>query len=122
MPSSDRLRAVVQRYVDLLAQGTAADIAGLYAEHATVEDPVGGEPKVGRAAIREFYERATAMDNTTELLAVRVAGNEAAAHFRVVSVSGDTTYRSAPIDTFVFDDARIVTMRAYWGPEDFEVS
>ncbi|MFD4293513.1 nuclear transport factor 2 family protein [Rhodococcus sp. NPDC058505] len=123
MASAEELRAVVERYVHLIATGTGAEIAALYAEDGSVEDPVGSEPKVGRAALAEFYDRAAAMENTTELLRVRVAGNEAAAHFRVASKAGDTTYTTEPIDTFRFNDAgEIVALRAYWAPSDMIVS
>ncbi len=36
-------------------RASADDIAALYAEDATVEDPVGGEVHIGRQAIRGFY-------------------------------------------------------------------
>lgn len=121
MATTEQLRSVVERYVDLLQNGTGADIAALYAQDATVEDPAGSAPKVGRAEIKTFYDRTTSFDNTTKLLIVRVTDNEAAAHFSVISKMGDKTYKSAPIDTFAFNDAgEILAMRAYWGPEDFE--
>ncbi|MFF8596450.1 nuclear transport factor 2 family protein [Streptomyces sp. NPDC015220] len=121
MSSPELTRSVVERYVELIAKGTGAQIAALYAEHGSVEDPVGTGPRAGREALEEFYDRAAAMDSTTELLALRVAGNEAAAHFRVVSRTGGRTYTCEPIDTFVVDDeGRIVTMRAYWGPGDLK--
>lgn len=121
--AADDLRAVVQRYVHLIEAGTGAQIAALYAQDGRAEDPVGSAPKVGRAALTEFYDRAAAMDNSTELLQVRVAGNEAAAHFRVVARAGEATYTTEPIDTFRFNDAgEIVEMRAYWAPSDTTVS
>lgn len=119
----EALRSIVERYVRLIEEGTGAERAALFADDAVVEDPVGGEPKVGRAAIEEFFDRGAAMDNTAELLAVRVAGNEAAAYFRVVSKAGTTTYTSAPIDTFRFNDAgEITSLRAYWAPSDMTVA
>ena len=36
------LESLVKRYLDTVATGTAADIAAMYAEDATVEGPVGG--------------------------------------------------------------------------------
>ncbi|PBC42469.1 steroid delta-isomerase [Rhodococcus sp. ACPA4] len=123
MVSSEELRDVVERYIHLLQEGTGAEIASLYAEDGSAEDPVGSAPKVGRAALEEFYNRATAMENVTEARVVRVAGNEAAAHFSVISKAGDKTYTSAPIDTFTFNErGEIMRMRAYWGPGDIQVS
>ena len=38
-------------------KGSADDMAELYADDATVEDPVGGEVHIGRQAIRGFYSQ-----------------------------------------------------------------
>ena len=38
----DVLQGFVQRYLDTVAGGSADDVAALYAEDATLEDPVGG--------------------------------------------------------------------------------
>lgn len=48
------ITATVTTYLDAVARGSSADIAALYAENATLEDPVGSEPRVGKAAITEF--------------------------------------------------------------------
>ena len=50
--SPERIRAVVDDYVRLVGSGTADEIVALYAEDATVEDPVGTEVRRGHAAIR----------------------------------------------------------------------
>ncbi len=53
----DVLQGFVQRYLDTVAGGTADDVAALYAEDATLEDPVGGgEVHIGRQAIAGFYK------------------------------------------------------------------
>ena len=54
----DKTQAItdtVNRYIELVAKGSADDLVELYAEDATVEDPVGGEVHIGRQAIRGFY-------------------------------------------------------------------
>ena len=52
----DVLQGFVQRYLDTAASGSADDVAALYAEDATLEDPVGGgEVHIGRQAIAGFY-------------------------------------------------------------------
>ena len=46
----------VHRYLELVTLGKTDDVAELYADDATVEDPVGGgEVHIGREAIRGFY-------------------------------------------------------------------
>jgi steroid delta-isomerase len=117
------IHATVVRYLDAVANGTSADIAALYAEDATLEDPVGTEPKTGREQIAAFYGALDGADIRTELLTVRVAGNTAAFHFRVVTDTGDQTITIEPIDVMTFDDqARITSMRAIWSPADMTVA
>ena len=51
--------------------------------------------------------------------AVRVAGNEAAFHFRLIVAAGDSKIRIEPIDTMVFnDDGKVSAMKAYWSAAD----
>jgi len=112
------LETFVKRYLDVFASGTAADIAALFAEDATVEDPVGGgEVHIGRHAIEGFYRNVTsaADELKTELLTFRPGGHEAAFMFAVTV--GDTV-RIEPIEVMTFDaDGRITSMKAYWGPD-----
>ena len=48
---------VVNRYIALVASGSAEDLVELYADDATVEDPVGGEVHIGRQAIQGSTRR-----------------------------------------------------------------
>ena len=60
MPNADKTQAiteVVNRYIALVARGSAKDLVDLYADDATVEDPVGGEVHIGRQAIQGFSRR-----------------------------------------------------------------
>ncbi len=119
---SQRIRTTVEAYLDAVAAGVAADIAALYADDATVEDPAGSEPRVGRTAIAEFYKGVEGTENTTELLTLRVSGSTAAFHFRVITKAGEQTYEVEPIDIMTFDeDGRITSMRAVWAPGDMRV-
>ena len=121
--NADRIRQVVDDYVRLVGSGTADEIVALYAEDATVEDPVGSEVRTGHAAIREFYATLDGLDQETRLLALRVAGGEAAFHFEVVTRADGATYTLAPFDVMVFDDdGRITGMRAYWADTDMGIS
>lgn len=73
MASADDIRAAVRRYLDTVANGSAKDIAALYTDDATVEDPVGSPPHIGRAAIEKFYSALESVRVSTELHNVRVA-------------------------------------------------
>jgi steroid delta-isomerase len=54
-----------------------------------------------------------------ELVTLRVAGNEAAFHFKLTVIAGDTRMVIEPIDVMVFDrDGKIASMKAYWSPEN----
>lgn len=121
-PRTELIRSTVTAYLAAVASGTADTIAALYTDDATVEDPVGSEPRAGRDAITEFYRALESTKTSTELLTLRVAGDEAAFSFRVDSDVAGQTYRVEPIDVMTFDgDGRITSMRAFWSPADMRV-
>ncbi|MCK8669530.1 nuclear transport factor 2 family protein [Rhodococcus sp. HM1] len=116
---TERIRATVNAYLAAVASGRAAEVAALYADDAVLEDPVGSEPRVGRAAITDFYKGLESTENTTELLTLRISGPNAAFHFRVTTKASARTYEIEPIDVMTFDDrGRITSMRAFWAPTD----
>jgi steroid Delta-isomerase len=121
--SRETILETIRRYVDLVATGTSAQVLELYAEGATVEDPVGTEVRTTRESILEFYSALDAMEQAATLGDVRIAGNEAAFSFELASKVGDQTYTLSPIDVMTFDDdGRITSMRAFWSGEDMVVS
>jgi steroid delta-isomerase len=119
----DRILETVQSYVDLVGKGTAEEVLALYAEGATVEDPVGSEVRTTRDSLREFYAALEPLEQETRLVSAKIAEGEAAFLFEIVTRVGDQTYTLAPIDVMTFDDdARITSMRAFWSNADMEVS
>lgn len=122
--STDKIREVVDAYVRLVADGKATEVADLYADDATVEDPVGTEVRRGREAILEFYGGLEGLEASTTLHQVKIAAGEAVFSFELVTKVGDKSYTVAPIDHMVFDeDGRITAMRAFWDPAtDMSVS
>ncbi|MFC7493381.1 MULTISPECIES: nuclear transport factor 2 family protein [unclassified Nocardioides] len=120
--SVDRIREVVEAYVRLVGSGTSDEIVALYAEDATVEDPVGTDVRTGHAQIKEFYATLDGLEQETTLQALRIAGGEAVFHFEVVTRAGGATYTLSPIDVMTFDDDGAITgMRAYWGDADMVI-
>jgi len=119
MVSVEHITNAVNRYLELVATGTADEIASLYAEDATVEDPVGGEAHIGRQAIHGFYKNIENIPRATQLHSLRVAGHEAAFMF-TITVGGDGgKMRIEPIDVMVFNsEGKISSMKAYWSPAD----
>ncbi|OBF20022.1 nuclear transport factor 2 family protein [Mycobacterium sp. ACS4331] len=113
----DALKAFVNRYLDTVVSGTPDDVAALYAEDATVEDPVGcGEVHIGRQAIAGFYKNLAGVELKTELHSFRPGGSEAAFQF-AITVGG--TMRIEPIEVMTFNSEGLITsMKAYWSPAD----
>lgn len=122
MPSAEHITDTVNRYISLVAKGSADDLVDLYADDATVEDPVGGEVHIGRHAIHGFYSGLASADNVErecELVTLRVAGREAAFQFRLTVGAGEHRILIEPIDVMVFgDDGKVTAMKAYWSPND----
>lgn len=124
MPASpERIREVVEQYVARVATGTTDEVMELYADGATVEDPVGSGVRSTPESIREFYATLEGLEQAGEVLSVRIAGNEAAFLFELRTKAGEQTFTLAPIDVMTFDDdGRITSMRAYWSDGDMQVS
>ncbi|MEO6792693.1 MAG: nuclear transport factor 2 family protein [Mycobacterium sp.] len=113
------ITATVHRYIELVGGGDLEDLVGLYAADATLEDPVGGEVHIGHQAIRNFYSAITGLQRETELVTLRVAGNEAAFHFALTITNGEHRMRIEPIDVMAFDgDGKVAAMKAYWSAEN----
>jgi steroid Delta-isomerase len=113
------IRETVNRYIELVAKGSADDLVELYADDATVEDPVGGEIHIGHQAIHGFYSAVNDVQRECELVSLRVAGNEAAFQFRLTVTAGEHRMVIEPIDVMVFDDrGKVTAMKAYWSASD----
>lgn len=118
MPSSDEMIATVHRYVEAFENGDAEAVAAIYADDATIEDPIGTPIKNGRSEILEFYKMGMASGAKLVLEGpVRVAKDYAAFAFQV-RLSWDGSQQTIDvIDTFRFDDrGQIIEMKAYFGP------
>jgi steroid Delta-isomerase len=116
--SNERIREVVEAYVDRVGNGTSAEVVALYAEGATVEDPVGSEVLTTREQIATFYGNLDGLEQETTLVEARIGGGQAAFLFRISTKVGDQTYTMAPIDVMTFDDDGLITsMTAYWNAD-----
>ena len=127
---AEQMAAAVQAYFDLFNACDADGIADLYADDATVTDPVGTPPKNSKADILAFYQGAVKGGSTlVQHGPTRIVANFAAFAFTVhvggynpedVSVDVDLPSGSMTIDvidTFEFnEDGKVTAMRAFWGP------
>jgi steroid delta-isomerase len=115
MATPAEIRATVESYVKLMTAGDADAIAALYADDATIEDPIGAPLQRGKDAIRTWY-RASAGKVRLELTGpIRVAGGEAAfPMLGTVGSADDPSYLDI-IDVMRFDaEGRITSLRAFW--------
>jgi len=119
MPSAEQINQTVTRYLDFVSTGQPDEIAALYADDATVEDPVGGEVHIGRQAIRGFYGTLENVKAQTEVLTLRALGNEAAVYWPLTTDFGGSGTRIDIISVMTFDDdGNIASMKAYWGQDN----
>jgi len=109
------IRAIYDRYRLMMSKGDVDGIVALYADDATIEDPIGSELRVGLDSIRAFYE-ASAGTVTVRLTGpVRVAGCEAATPLVVLMGPEGEQQALDIISVMKFDDdGRITSMRAFW--------
>jgi len=117
MPSIDEMRSAVEAYLSLVASGTAEEISALYADDATVEDPVGSDVHRGHDEIGAFWDQSRALADSIELRGVvlNVCGDECAFAMEVRPTIGGDVYTMTAIDVMRFDaDDRIASMRAFW--------
>lgn len=115
METNDKI-AAVHRYVEAFDKADINIIRELYADNATVEDPVGTDIHTGIEAIVEFYSTALQAGAKLELSGEpRCAGDEVAFPFKVQAPGMGVNV----IDIFKFDaNGKVVSMRAFWGPEN----
>lgn len=118
MADSTALRATIDSYVEGWRNRDRELWSSLFAEEATLTDPVGTEPMVGKAACVGFFDKVQAMPFRFAPTVHRVAicGNEAMLAFRMEATDENGNgYFVETTDIFVLnDEAKIVSLRAYW--------
>jgi len=117
MPDPDAIRATIDAYLAAFTAGDRATWLALFADDATMEDPVGSPIKHGREEIGAFYDQGHASADSVELRPVGpaiVIGDQASFAFEVRPVLGGTALVMPAIDVMTFDDdARITSQRAF---------
>lgn len=123
MIPAPQMRAALQAYADALNARDLDAVVALYAEDATLEDPVGAaEPLRGRAAIAAFYGRFVPYGIQVRMVTEPRGshGNAAAMAFEVEAPTPDGGRCCIKvIDVFTFNEqGQFTSMRAYWAPDD----
>jgi steroid Delta-isomerase len=124
MPTTEQKIAAVHGYVAAFDAGDAKAAAALFADDATVEDPIGTPIKYGRDEIHTFYAASMVTGAKLELTGdPRCGGDYVAFPFKVKLHWDGQDSAIEVIDTFRLNDAgKIVEMRAYWGPENMKAA
>jgi steroid Delta-isomerase len=116
------MKDCLREYVEAFNANDAARVVALFAENATVEDPVGTAVKRGRDDIAAFYGHATTVGARLELVAPPRGShaNAATITFKVHLAGPDGPAHIDVTDVMEFDaQGKIVSMRAYWGADDY---
>ena len=110
----------IRDYVRAFNERDLDSVASLYAEDATLEDPVGSTIVRGKLAIRAFYEQYRNQPSYLHYSGdCRVAQSAIAFSFVACIGSGPDLHVVRIFDSFRFDDAGlIIEMRAFWGEPD----
>ena len=119
--SPEQIRSTADSYIAALTAGDLDAVMALYAENATVEDPVGGGTvHEGAAAIREFYATVTALKIDGQVREARVCGNDLLFNFEITThFDADNKATINVWDLMTHDEqGKVVAMRAYWTPEN----
>ena len=118
MPTEATMKSVLQAYLDNFNAGDADALTSLFADDATVEDPVGAPAHQGKDQIRAFY--VDAMKNGAKLsLSAPMRGSHGnAAAMAFEAKIGSLTVRIIDVMTFN-EDGKVSSIKAYFGPEDF---
>ena len=97
-------------------------VVGLFADDATVEDPIGTPLKKGKDELLAFYESAMINKVVIERTgAIRINNKEAAFPFQAKVNMPGARLEIDVIDTMKFnDDGQIIQMRAFFGETNFQ--
>ena len=119
-PTEQHMKATLQAYIDALNRGDLEGVLSLYADDATVEDPVGAPLLRGHGEIAGLYRQAVASGFQLQLVApIRAShGNAAAMAFESTGLAIVRV-----IDVMRFNpDGKIASMQAFWGESDLELT
>ena len=113
MADANHIRQVYDRYPEMVTKGDVDGIVELYADDASIEDPIGSEPRRGKDAIRAFYQASAGTVHMKRTGPTRVAGGEAAAPMVVLMGPKGVQQALDIISVMTFgEDGKITSMRA----------
>ena len=120
--TAEQINAALDRYVAAFTEGDKDGYLAVFAEGATVADPVGADVATGAAEIAAFWDGVRALTPTITLVKTgtpRIAGGEVAVNLRAIADVGGTKMAVDIIDVMAFDDdGKVTSLRAYWDMAD----
>jgi len=120
--TAEEIRTVITTYAGRFSANDRAGWLSLFADDATVEDPVGSEVKQGMEGIGDFWDFVHTLSPSMELRLigpVKVVGHEAAFGQQAITDLGGEKFAVEIIDVMTFnDDGQITSMRAFWDAAD----
>ncbi|HWV13671.1 MAG TPA: nuclear transport factor 2 family protein [Sphingobium sp.] len=122
-PDQDRMRQALQAYVDRINAGDRDGVLALFAPDAVIEDPLGSPPKKG-AEIETWFSDTIAFGTH-----IRPVAPIRGSHANAAALVFEVTFQPPEgprllirsLDVCTFDaEGRIISLIAYWGPDDVE--
>ena len=118
MLDDEKVRATIEAYVAGWKNADREAWGALFAEDATLVDPVGKPPHVGKAAGLGFFDGVQKLPFkfTPKVHRIAVCGNEALLLFRMEALTTDGSGMYVEVaDIFTLNDAgEIASLKAYW--------
>lgn len=112
MAEPEQIRTTVENYLALFTAKDRDGWLALWADDATMEDPVGSDLREGKEAIGEFFDQGHTQADAVELRPdgpVIVLGHEAAFRFQVRPTLGGQAFVLPAIDVMTFDETGLIT-------------
>ncbi|GGC07062.1 steroid Delta-isomerase [Novosphingobium endophyticum] len=121
MPTREQMVTAVEAYVEAFAREDVGSLLALFAEDAVVEDPVGSEPRQGRAQYEPFFIGTVGSGAKVTLDGpIRTGPAYAAFAFHVDLMWEGQPMRIDVVDVFHFDaEGKIRHMQAFFGEANF---
>jgi steroid delta-isomerase len=117
MPDQAAIQQTIEQYWKTFSAGDRDAWLALWADDATMEDPVGTPVKKGKDEIGAFYDQSRSAADAVELRGIGVTiivGDQASFAMEVRPTLGGATMTLPAIDVMTFDDdARITSQRAF---------
>ena len=118
----DQVLAIVDRYIAAFNTRDREGYLSLFADGATVEDPLGSPPIQGVDRVGAFFDTATASGGLhleLEPNSVRISGKNVAFRFQLELAAGTSRFATKVVDVLALDaDVKIVALVAYWHPSE----